>query len=500
MKKLLIANRGEIAVRVMRSAREAGIATVAVYSDADEQAVHVGEADEAVWIGPSEAGQSYLAQEKVIKAALDTGADAIHPGYGFLSENASFVEACQQNGIIFVGPSAEAMRKLGSKIDAKKLAVESGVPIAPGYFEPGASAETLKIEAEKIGYPVMLKASAGGGGRGMRVVRTPEEFDDAHRLAVEEARKAFGDDAMMVEKLIDRPRHIEVQILADHHGNVACLFERECTLQRRHQKVIEEAPSPVMSEEMWAKMQEASRKLILNAGYTGAGTVEFVVDGAATEFYFLEVNARLQVEHPVTEAITGLDLVKWQLAIADGARLELSSALMTGDRSAIRGHAIEARIIAEDPAHGFLPSVGRLVGWAEPSGFGVRFDTGFRQGSEVSQYYDSLLAKLIVHGDDRSAAIRRLERALADTHILGAKTNVSFLFDVAASETFATADFDTGTLAREWSEWSQPADVPDGLFELVKSVSRPLVASASGAATGASPAWGLQDDFRNFRN
>jgi 3-methylcrotonyl-CoA carboxylase alpha subunit len=497
VRKLLVANRGEIAVRVIRAARELGVATVAVASDADLGSLHAGLADECVPIGGPEPATSYLDADKIIAAARATGADAIHPGYGFLSERSSFARACRDAGLTFVGPSPEAMDRLGAKIDAKRLAVESGVPIAPGFFEPGASAADLKAAAERIGPPVMLKASAGGGGRGMRVVRDLADFDRELALATDEAVKGFGDGAMMVEKFVDRPRHIEVQVLADSHGQVACLFERECSLQRRHQKVVEEAPSPAMTDDLWARMRDAAERLVSAAGYTNAGTVEFMVDDATGEFFFLEVNARLQVEHPVTEAVTGVDLVQWQLRIASGERLALAPALMAGDRSAIHGHAIEVRLVAEDPAQGFLPSVGRIVGWAEPKSPGVRFDTGFGPGSEVSRYYDSLLAKLIVCAGDREAAIRRLRSALEDTHVLGVSTNAAFVLDVLDHPDFAAGRFDTGWLGREFGEWSPPEGVPAALADLVAAASQEHAAPTAKRET--RPAWAMADGFRVVR-
>ncbi|MCB0826246.1 MAG: ATP-grasp domain-containing protein [Armatimonadetes bacterium] len=499
MKNILIANRGEIALRVIRAAREMGLGTVLVVSEADQKSLAAQYADEVVLIGGSEPSQSYLDIEKVISAAVQTGATLVHPGYGFLSERPAFVEACEKAGLAFIGPSAESMKLLGGKIEAKTLAVENEVPITPGFFEPGATTEKLMQAAADIGYPVMLKASAGGGGRGMRVVRDPSEFESACNLAQEESEKAFGDRAMMVEKLIEKPRHIEVQILADKHGNVACLFERECSLQRRHQKILEEAPSPVMTDELWQKMSGAARRLIQAAKYYGAGTVEFMVDDTSGEFYFLEVNARLQVEHPVTEMITGVDLVQWQIRIADGEKLALPEALMTGDRTAIRGHAIEARIIAEDPSAGFMPSIGKILGWAEPSGPRIRFDTGFTGGDEVSRFYDSMLAKLIVGGDNRTVATDRLKVALRDTHVLGVKTNISYLLDVVSHPGFAIAEFDTGFLGREFGEWKPSEELPAELGNLVSAAS--LSGSSSARSEGSerieSNAWGLADGFRN---
>ncbi len=522
IRKLLIANRGEIAVRVIRAAREMGIRTVAVYSEADSKQIHVALADEAVCLGPPEPRASYLDMGKVLAATKQTGADAIHPGYGFLSERAEFAEACGKTGIIFVGPPASAMRKLGAKIDAKQLAVSVGVPVTPGFFESGASKDKLKAAAVKIGFPVMLKASAGGGGRGMRVVCDADQFDEELAIASDEALKAFGDGAMMVEKLIERPRHIEVQVLADGHGNVACLFERECSIQRRHQKLIEESPSPVMSgtsipqppppfagkagndrqpraaqmEEgaLWPRMRDAVRSLILGAGYVGAGTVEFMFDEATGEFYFLEVNARLQVEHPVTEMITGLDLVKWQLRIASGETLDITPALLAGDRREIRGHAIEARIVAEDPASGFLPSVGQILAWAEPKAPGIRVDTGYGPGAEIPRYYDSLIAKVIAHAETRDEAINRLRAALLDFHILGVKTDVAFLLEVLDHEDFRAGKSDTGFLGREFSEWHPASKVP---AELAGIAARAMSARSDGQeCPPAVGVWDVADTFR----
>lgn len=496
IKSILIANRGEIAVRVIRAAREMGIRSIAVYSEADAHSLHAKLADEAVFIGASEPGESYLRAGAILDAARATGAEAIHPGYGFLSERAEFAEACDAAGIIFIGPPASAMRRLGAKIDAKKLAVENDVPIAPGFFEPGASDDAVLAAARAMGFPVMLKASAGGGGRGMRVVREDDQLETELRLAREESRKAFGDDEMMVERLIEQPRHIEVQVLADQHGNAAALFERECSLQRRHQKLIEEAPSPVMTDAIWERLRDASLRLVRAAGYVGAGTVEFMLEPATGEIYFLEVNARLQVEHPVTEAITGVDLVQWQIRIASGEALVLPDALMRGDRSAIRGHAIESRIVAEDPAHGFMPSVGKILGWAEPAGPGIRFDTGFGEGAEVTRFYDSLVAKLIVHGTTREDAVRRLSMALRDTHILGVRTNIAFVLDLLAAPWFGAGEFDTGTLGREMGSWAEPSDLPSELGSLVGLATASAPSGGGSAVAETSPAWALADGFR----
>lgn len=496
IRKLLIANRGEIAVRVIRAAREMGIRTVAVYSEADATAMHVRLADEAVAIGPAEAALSYLSIERILDAAKSTGSDAIHPGYGFLSERAAFSDACALAGVTFVGPSASSMRMLGSKIEAKQLAVSAGVPVTPGFFEPGATEDVLQEQATKIGYPIMLKASAGGGGRGMRVVRRPEDFVGEFRIASDEALKGFGDGAMMIEKLIERPRHVEVQLLADQHGSVACLFERECSLQRRHQKVIEEAPYALMGDDLWHRMRTASVSLAQRAGYSGAGTVEFMVDTASGEFYFLEVNARLQVEHPVTEAISGLDLVKWQLRIAQGEPLSISPDLLAGNRRAISGHAIEARIVAEDPSRGFLPSIGEILAWAEPKAPGVRVDTGFGPGATVSRHYDSLLAKIIAHAPTRREAIDRLRNALLDFHVLGVRTNVAYLIEILEHPEFLEAKIDTGFLGREISEKPQPAPNPDVTW--IAELATESYRSSSAASPGVG-AWATMDDFRNIR-
>jgi acetyl/propionyl-CoA carboxylase alpha subunit len=498
MKRILIANRGEIACRIIRTLRRMGIESVALHSEADRGALHTRLADAAIEIGPAPAAESYLSIGRVLDAAKQTDSDAIHPGYGFLSERSEFAEAVREAGIAFIGPSPEAMRALGDKIAAKQLALRAGAPIVPGFFEPGASDERLAEEAMALGLPVMLKASAGGGGRGMRVVRDAEELPVEIALAREEARAAFGDSAMMVERLIENPRHIEVQILADRHGGVACLFERECSLQRRRQKVVEEAPSPVMTDQLWHRMRAAAESLVREASYTGAGTVEFIVDAAAADFYFLEVNARLQVEHPVTEMITGLDLVEQQVRIARGEPLELDPGLMSGDRSRICGHAIEARIIAEDPAQGFLPSAGRIIGYAEPQGPGLRIDSGIEEGGEASRHYDSLLAKVIAHGSDRSCAIQRLACALEDCHILGPKTNIAFLLALAARPEFAQGAFHTGWIEAEMAGWTPAPDIPPELGALAARASASAAEGSSASELASGPAWAA-DGFRSIR-
>ena len=495
--KILVANRGEIAVRVFRTAKALGIKTVAVYSDADADAIHTSLADEAIHIGGSAPSESYLDSAKILAAAQQTGADAIHPGYGFLSERAEFSEDCKNAGITFIGPPANAMRFLGAKIDAKQLAVQNDVPITPGFFTSGASDAQLREAAVSIGFPVMLKASAGGGGRGMRMVRSLDQFENELSTAKDEALKGFGDDAMMVEKLVEDPRHIEVQFIADQHGNVACLFERECSIQRRHQKLIEEAPSPFSDiETLWPQMRDATTRLIKAAGYFGAGTAEFMVDRVTGDFYFLEVNARLQVEHCVTEEITGLDLVALQIEVANGASLDLSPELMSGEREGIFGHSIEVRIVAENPGQGFMPSIGKIVGWAEPRGPGIRFDTGFGLGSEISRFYDSMIAKVIAHGSTRLQARQRLIAALLDFHVLGVQTNIAYLIDVLSSDGFISGNIDTGYLSRNFSEWT-PNCPPSELGSIAKS------ASFSGQENGISKKshgmWDLADNWRNVR-
>jgi len=495
--KLLIANRGEIAVRIIRTCREQGIRSVAVYSEADKGSLHVKLADEAVFIGESEASKSYLCQDVILGAAREVGADAIHPGYGFLSERSTFSDACAEQGIVFIGPSGAAMRALGDKISAKKLAVSAGVPIVPGYFEPDAGFAEIRAAAERIGFPVMLKASAGGGGRGMRVVRQSEDLEPQFHTASAEALNAFGDGTMMVEKFVDRPRHVEVQILADGFGNVATLFERECSIQRRHQKLIEEAPSPLAGLP-WEAIRDAARRVALAAGYTNAGTVEFIVDPVSLEFYFLEVNARLQVEHPVTEAITGLDLVAWQIKVALGESLSVPSGLLSGDRGAIQGHALEVRVIAEDPGKQFIPSVGKVLTWAPPLASVVRVDSGFEVGSEVSPYYDSLLAKVIVHGQTREESVLRMKAALLDFHILGVRTNISYLLSVLDHPEFVAGRIDTGFLEREFSGWS--SGEADPLVGQISTFEQSASLGLMREQMVVTPASSSTDGFRNVRS
>lgn len=453
IRKLLIANRGEIACRVIATARRLGIRTVAVYSDADAGANHVKMADEALRIGPAPVAESYLRLDAVLEAAKASVADAIHPGYGFLSENPEFVEAVETAGLAFVGPPASAIRAMGLK-DAAKAAMEAaGVPVVPGYHGADQDPEHLAAEAGRVGYPVLIKARAGGGGKGMRLVEDPGDFADALAAAQREGQASFGDPAVLIEKFVTAPRHIEIQVFADAQGNTVHLFERDCSLQRRHQKVIEEAPAPNMPEDVRAAMGAAAVEAARAIGYVGAGTVEFIVDGSGPlhrqGFWFMEMNTRLQVEHPVTEAITGLDLVEWQLRVATGEALPF-----TQDDLTITGHAFEARLYAEDAEAGFLPATGRLTHLRFPDGATferapVRIDAGVRRGDGITPYYDPMIAKLIVHGPDRGTALRRLSRALGQTEVAGTVTNLGFLKRLADHDGFAAGDVDTGLIARD---------------------------------------------------
>ena len=457
--RILVANRGEIACRVIATAHRMGIETVAVHSDADAGARHVRLATEAVRIGPSPAGESYLVGKRIVDAALRSGAEAVHPGYGFLSENPDFVEAVEAAGLVFIGPSAASVRAMGLKDAAKDLMAGAGVPVVPGYHGANQDPGHLAREADRIGYPVIIKARAGGGGRGMRPVGEPAEFSDALSSARREAKAGFGDCAVLVEKFIHRPRHVEVQVFGDSHGNVVHLFERDCSLQRRHQKVIEEAPAPGMPEDVRKAMGAAAVKAARAVDYVGAGTVEFIADGSdglrADGFWFMEMNTRLQVEHPVTEAITGLDLVELQLRVAAGEMLPFGQSDL-----GINGHAIEARICAEDVRKGFLPATGRLghVGFPEAAEFAngdVRIDSGVRSGDEISPHYDSMIAKLIVHGSSRGHALAGLQRALAGTVLTGPATNLEFLSALAAHEGFGGGEFDTGLVERDFERLAE---------------------------------------------
>nr|MBL8409846.1 acetyl/propionyl/methylcrotonyl-CoA carboxylase subunit alpha [Dechloromonas sp.] len=455
--KILIANRGEIACRVIKTARRMGIRTVAVYSEADANARHVRLADEAVLLGPAAARESYLVADKIVEACKRTGAQAVHPGYGFLSENADFADALAANGIAFIGPPASAIRAMGSKSEAKKLMGAANVPLTPGYHGDDQTPELLHKEADAIGYPVLIKAAAGGGGKGMRLVEKSADFPDALASCKREAISSFGDDHVLIEKYITKPRHIEIQVFADSHGDCVYLFERDCSVQRRHQKVLEEAPAPGMTDARRHEMGKAAVAAAKAVGYVGAGTVEFIANQDGS-FYFMEMNTRLQVEHPVTEMITGQDLVEWQLRVAAGQPLPLAQ-----EQLQIRGHALEARIYAEDANKGFLPSTGKLVRLSPPAeSINVRVDTGVEESDEITPFYDPMIAKLIVWDEHRDAALARMRKALADYQVAGVTTNIDFLSRLVACPAFAGADLDTGLIERQ----------KDFLFPAVQAVPR----------------------------
>ncbi len=451
-KSLLIANRGEIAVRIIRTARRMGLRTIAVYSDADANAFHVAEADEAYCIGAAPAAESYLRADAILDACKRSGAEAVHPGYGFLSENASFADACEKAGLIFVGPPARSIRAMGLKDAAKALMEKAGVPVVPGYHGDNQDAAFLAERAKEIGYPVLIKAVAGGGGKGMRRVNAPDEFEKELKSAQREAGAAFGDERVLVEKYVARPRHIEIQVFADGHGQAVSLHERDCSLQRRHQKVVEEAPAPGMPPEMRKKMGEAAVAAAKAIGYRGAGTVEFIADASdglkPDGFWFMEMNTRLQVEHPVTESITGQDLVEWQLRVAAGEHLPLAQ-----DKVPLKGHAVEVRLYAEDPAKNFFPSTGRLMRLRVPANMPhVRTDMGVREGDEVTMFYDPMIGKIIAHGETRLQALRTLKRFLTGMEVAGPKTNLGFLIISVGHEAFLKGDIDTGFIERHIDE------------------------------------------------
>jgi len=479
---LLIANRGEIACRVIRTAKAMGLRTVAVYSEADRDALHVAMADEAVLLGPARARDSYLNIERVIEAARQSGAEAVHPGYGFLSESAEFAQACFEAGLIFVGPTADMIRAMGSKSGSKMLMEKAGVPLVPGYHGEAQDDATLAKAADQIGFPVLVKASAGGGGRGMRIVRSASELAAALVSAKREAKAAFGDDRMLIEKYVENPRHIEVQVIGDSHGNLLSLFERECTLQRRHQKVIEEAPSPTLNETQREAVCAAARKAAAAVSYVGAGTIEFVSNGK--DVFFIEMNTRLQVEHPVTELITGIDLVEWQLRVASGEKLP-----RTQDQITLNGHAVEARVYAENPHKNFMPSVGRIRTWhtPEPSN-GLRIDAGYRQGDMVSPHYDAMLAKVIAWAPTRDAAIARLNRGLEDTDVRGVVTNIPFLSALVTHPDVRANAIDTGFIERELKALTPPA-AASGDLELCAAVAAILIEEAKVTQAEASSPW-----------
>lgn len=489
MKKILVANRGEIALRVMKSAREMGIQTVAVYSEADRNSPHVRYADEAVCIGPAASKDSYLRGDKIVDVAKNLGVDGIHPGYGFLSENAAFAALVKQHGLIFIGPSPESIEIMGSKLAAKDAAKKFDIPMVPG--SDGAITDLIEAKkvADKAGYPVLIKASAGGGGKGMRVVNSADEIEEQMLRAQSEARNAFGDDSVFIEKFVGSPKHIEVQILGDNYGNIIYLFERECSVQRRHQKVVEEAPSSCLNEDKRRAIGEAAVKVGKSCNYIGAGTVEFLVD-EQLNFYFLEMNTRLQVEHPVTEMITGIDLVKEQIKIARGEKLSFSQ-----DELSIRGHAVELRVYAEDPTNNFLPDIGKLEQYNKPEGPGVRVDDGYEQGMDIPIYYDPMLAKLIGYGKNRSEAIDRLIRAIDDYKIVGVKNTLAFGKFVLQHPDFVSGSFDTNFVAKNFkpeylktereSEKEIAALMANHIFDAKQKSPKsktPLSAAASGAS------------------
>jgi acetyl-CoA carboxylase biotin carboxylase subunit len=488
-KRLLIANRGEIAVRVMRTARTLGISTVAVYSEADAHSAHVEMADEAVAIGSSEANSSYLNSSTIIDAARRTGAEAIHPGYGFLSENAEFAEACAAAGIVFVGPPPSAIRSMGLKDRAKELMSAAGVSVVPGYQGDKQSGDHLLKKSTEVGYPVLIKAVAGGGGKGMRKVDSAKDFGAALDSARREAKSAFGDDRVLIEKFVSRPRHIEVQVFADKHGNAVHLFERDCSLQRRHQKVIEEAPAPGMPEAMRTAMGAAAVKAAKAVGYVGAGTVEFIADASeglkADRFWFMEMNTRLQVEHPVTEAIAGVDLVEWQLRVAAGEKLPKKQSDLT-----IQGHAIEVRLYAEDPANGFLPSIGTLEHLRFPAG--VRVDSGVRQGDRVTIHYDPMIAKVIAHDKSRTLAAKKLANALSQVEIAGVRTNNAFLKRALESDDFLNEKIDTGFIERHLVQLTTSPAISD---EAMAEAAHFVFVGEGKSAAGKDP-WSCGDSFR----
>jgi 3-methylcrotonyl-CoA carboxylase alpha subunit len=494
--KILIANRGEIACRIIKTARRMGVATVAVYSEADAGARHVRMADEAVFIGPSPARESYLVIDKIIDAAKRTGAQAIHPGYGFLSENEAFCHACDEAGVVFIGPPVGAIRAMGSKSEAKKLMEAANVPLTPGYHGDDQDAALLKGQADRIGYPVMIKAAAGGGGKGMRMVEKSEDFDAALASCKREAAASFGSDHVLVEKYIVRPRHVEIQVFGDTHGECVYLFERDCSVQRRHQKVLEEAPAPGMTPERRRQMGEAAVSAAKAVGYVGAGTVEFIAtqDG---QFYFMEMNTRLQVEHPVTEMITGLDLVEWQLRVAAGEPLPLAQ-----EQLHINGHALEARIYAEDPNKNFLPSTGKLSHLAPPDeSLNVRVDTGVEEGDSISPFYDPMIAKLIVWDDDRDRARARMLQALADYRVVGVNNNIDFLSRLVACPAFASADLDTGLIERERGFLFPGAESPPDDAFLVAALAgllreREFARTRAQRSADATSPWHARDGWR----
>ncbi|WP_310392541.1 acetyl-CoA carboxylase biotin carboxylase subunit [Hymenobacter sp.] len=485
--KLLVANRGEIALRVLRSAKEMGLATVAIYSEADRNALHVRYADEAVCVGPPASKDSYLRGDKILAACKALGVDAIHPGYGFLSENAGFARAVRDAGLIFVGPSPEAMEIMGDKLSAKQAVLAYNIPLVPGTAEAISDVPAAKRIAQEVGFPILIKASAGGGGKGMRIVNNSGEFEEQMQLAINEAVSAFGDGAVFIEKFVTGPRHIEIQVLGDEHGHIVHLFERECSIQRRHQKVLEEAPSSVLTPELRAQMGQCAVDVARACAYTGAGTVEFLLD-AQHNFYFLEMNTRLQVEHPVTEQITGLDLVKEQIRVARGEPLAYSQADLT-----ITGHALELRVYAEDPQNNFLPDIGTLTTYVRPQGPGVRVDDGFEQGMDIPIYYDPMIAKLVAFGADRAEAIARMLRAIEEYQITGIETTLDFGRYVLTHPAFVSGHFDTNFIRDHFTPTTlaptppneSTAKVAAALGALLLSEKKPKAAAATDETAGA---------------
>ncbi len=498
-KKVLIANRGEIARRIILACRELGISPVAIYSEADAGMPWVRLADEAYPLKGATATETYLNQEAIFRIGRMAGVEAIHPGYGFLSENPAFAAACAAHDIVFIGPKPKVIQLMGSKAQARELARKCGVPVVPGLDSAGMSDAELATAVEEIGYPLLIKASAGGGGKGMRIVSSAGEFEDALHLARGEALSSFGDDHILVERYLTEIHHVEIQVLGDQHGNVVHLFERDCSIQRRHQKIIEESPSPFISGELRAEMAEAAVSLAAAAGYENVGTVEFIVDGAG-EFYFLEMNTRLQVEHPVTEMISGLDLAAWQIRIAAGEPLPF-----TQNDIPRRGHALECRVYAEDPAQGFLPSIGTLTTYRAPSGPGVRVEDGVESGSEVSPYYDPMLAKVITWGQDRAEAIRKMERALRDMIVLGVTTNISYLLAILGEEQFRAGNTTTNYLNESMAGWTPDIVLDDDVL-LAAAVFEALhgggkrVGSQAGATDGAEAQADPWNDLPTWRN
>ncbi|RKI31315.1 acetyl-CoA carboxylase biotin carboxylase subunit [Corallococcus sp. AB004] len=483
IRKVLVANRGEIAIRVMRTCKDLGIATVAVYSEADRSALHVRTADQAYFVGPPPSRESYLVQERILEVAKESGADAIHPGYGFLSENASFVRACEKAGIIFIGPPAAAMDAMGEKTRARANMIKAGVPVVPGTTEPIATIEEAREYAQQIGFPIMLKAAGGGGGKGMRRVEGMADFDSAWRSAKSEALNAFGNDAVYIEKYLEKPHHVEIQVFADQYGNTIHLNERECSAQRRHQKVVEETPSPILTPEMRAKMGEVAVKAAKAVNYVGAGTVEFLVD-VHRNFYFLEMNTRLQVEHPVTEWVTGLDLVAMQIKAAEGEKLPLFEAPTP------RGHAIEVRVYAEDPARNFMPSPGKIHALRVPSGPNVRDDSGVFAGFTVPNYYDPMISKLSVWGATREEAIARAKRALSEYVVKGITTNIRYLHGILSHPEFVGGDYDTSFLTRHHTALLGEEDTKLSEVALLASTLHPFQRDQKRAKTLPSRAGG----------